>query len=140
MAIKNTMVKMGISRTNQNVINIEITDAHSGDNITRVEMSLEDYALLVSGLHGVNGKAIVNSQANIACSRKTERVYCDDVDMDEAAQGKEVLRHFKENYEKDGWKIQSDGLGTQQKTPGKHQYIIKRYLPVKNPMTVERSY
>lgn len=138
--MKQTIVKMGISRTNNNVVNLEINDAYSGDIILRTEMTLENYALLLTGLHGVNGKAKVNESANIACSREVELVTCGYAGLDKDKQIEEVERHFSEHYEPDGWVLNHNGVGTQQRIRGKHQYVIKRYAPVAEPLNVGRSY
>ena len=138
--MKQTIVKMGISRTNNSIVILEVHDAHSGDIILRTEMTLEDYGLLLTGVHGVNGKAKVNESAHIACSREVERVTCGYTGLDKDKQIEEVERHFSEHYEPDGWVLHNNGVGTQQRIRGKHQYAVKRYEPVVEPLNVERNY
>lgn len=136
-----TVVNMGMSRTNRNMVELSISDEHSSDLIARIEMSLQDFALLVTGLHGVKSKAEVFEQAHIAKKRETLSVDSGigTYEYSSNLMPQLIEKHFKENYAEDGWFLQSDGAGTQQRNKT-HFYVIKRYVDVENPLEVERFY
>ena len=139
--MKDTVVTLGVSRTNNNVVNLQINDAHSGDRLTEVKISLENYALLLTGLHGVQAVALVNENCNIAKKRTTECVLMSKVDSYDKEVVKEAVHeHFEENYKDSGWILQDDGTRSQQPLLESHQYSIKRYEDVENPLECERGY
>lgn len=139
MAEVKTVVSAGLSRTNNNKVRLELEDEHSSDVIIYVEFSLEEFALLVTGLHGIKGKAEFNTKANIAKKRETQRVSCAKVGYDKEVQRKEVLKDFKENHEQYGWELHCDGVNSQQ-NGSEHIYSIKRYEDAEDPLEVERYY
>ena len=138
--MKDTVVTLGVSRTNNNVVNLQISDAHSGDRLTEVKISLENYALLLTGLHGVQAIASVNEGCNIAKKRTTERVLMPKVNSYDKDVIKEAVhKHFEENYKDSGWVLQNDGTSSQQPLLESHQYVIKCYENVENPLDCERG-
>lgn len=137
--MKQTIVSMGMSRCSNGIVELRIEDQHSGDRILNISMSLEELGLLVTGLHGVKGKADVYP-ANIAMKRKVQEVYCDRIgSCNKDDQRHEVYNDFSSYYELNGWELHSDGCSTQQRGE-RHKYIIKRYVSVENPLETERNY
>lgn len=142
MNTQQTVVGMSMSRDSNNRIRFSVDDSHSGDTIIKVDMSLEEFGLMVTGLHGVKGIAEFYPDCNIAKKRETKTVT---IDIDKFSTSKEdeldlVRRDFTEKYESDGWELHSDGTRSQQNVSGKHCYTIKRYEPIENPLEVERFY
>ncbi len=140
--MKKTVVSVGISRDNRNVVTLQIEDAHSGDNIIKVDFSLEEIGLLLTGLHGVKGVATYNELAHIAMNREVKKVSCDKVPY--ALSRKEdqiniVNKDFITTWEPLGWSLQNDGCSSQQ-NDNLHNYTIKRYVPVDDVLNVERFY
>lgn len=125
------------------MVSLTIHDEHSGDQVMEIEFSLKEIGLLITGLHGVKGIATVNTATNIAKKRETERVFCEKVTSYKSNRKDDqrvaVIEDFEEKYEQHGYSLQSDGTTTQQPTD-KHEYIIKKYVPVENPLDVERYY
>lgn len=136
---KQTIAKVGLSRDNRNSVNIVIEDGHSGDRILSLSLGLTEYALFSTGLHGVESICEFNEDANIACSREVERISINTFATDKEELRKIVEKDFVKNYLHDGWVLHSDGTNSQQKH-GYHQYIIKRYKPVEDPLTIEDKY
>ena len=140
MAKVKTVVSMGLHKSNNGVMQLSVEDEHSGDHIMEVSFTLEELALLVTGLHGVKGEATIYTKANIAKERETRRVFCDKVSSyNKEEQRKRVLQDIAEHHAQDGWLLHSDGTTSQQRG-SEHEYIIKRYVDVKDTMKVERHY
>ena len=142
MNAQQTVVGMSMSRDSNNRIRFSVDDSHSGDTIIKVDMSLEEFGLMVTGLHGVKGVAGFYPDCNIAKKRETKTVT---IDIDKFNTPKETIvgmvhKDFAEKYEPDGWELHSNGTRSQQNVSGKHCYTIKRYEPVENPLEVERFY
>lgn len=137
--MKQTVVNMGMSRSSNGTVELRIEDQHSGDRILNISMSLEELGLLITGLHGVKGEADVYP-ANIAMKREVREVYCNRTDSyDKDDQRIIVQSDFLTNPELDGWQLHNDGCDTQQRGD-RHKYTVKRYVPVENPLEVERYY
>lgn len=137
-----TTVKMGMSRTSNSEVIIQIADDHSGDLIADISLTLKEMALLVTGLHGVKGKADIFENANIAKKRITEAVVFENngfASLAKDQKSKAVKFHFDCNYANTDRILQDDGTRSQQKH-GKHKYEIKKYVPVYDPFDVERYY
>lgn len=142
MNTQQTVVGMSMSRDSNNRIRFSVDDSHSGDTIIKVDMSLEEFGLMVTGLHGVKGIAEFYPDCNVAKKRETKTVM---IDVDKFNTPKETIvgmvhKDFAEKYEPDGWELHSNGTRSQQNVSGKHCYVIKRYEPVENPLEVERFY
>lgn len=121
---------VGISRNNRDKVNLQIRDEYSGDRVLEVSMTLEQYALVVTGLHGVSVEGVFYDDAHIAQERESQTVTCEKCgSFDKDIQSALVLEHFKQNYEPYGWILQSDGTGSQQHGD-LHKYNIKRYVTV----------
>ena len=139
--MKDTVVTVGVSRTSNNEVTLQASDAHSGDRLTTINMTLENYALLLTGLHGVHGTAKVNENCNVAKKRIVESVSMPKVgSYDKKVIKDAVYKHFEENYKDSGWVIQNDGTQSQQRASGIHKYSNKRYENVENPLECERGY
>lgn len=121
---------LGISRNNRDGVTLQVRDEHSGDRVLEINMSLEQYALVVTGLHGVEVEGVFYSDAHIAQERETQTVTCVKVNSyDKTVKRASVLEHFKQNYEPLGWLLQNDGVNSQQ-YGDLHKYTIKRYVDV----------
>ena len=134
-----TVVSVGVSRTSNNKVNLEISDNHSGDRVIQVEFCLKEFGLLMTGLHGVKGEAAVFTDANIAKKREIKQVQCDKVQGGKDAQKAFVKEHFKKEFSDAEWAISDDGTRSQQNN-FYHNYTVKRYVPVEDVYNVERYY
>lgn len=135
----NTVVSVGVSRTSNNKVNLEISDNHSGDRVIQVEFSLKEFGLLMTGLHGVKGEAAVFTGANIAKKREIKQVQCDKVQGGKDVQKAFVKEHFEKEFSCTEWTISDDGTRSQQ-NKSYHNYTVKRYVPVEDVYNVERYY
>lgn len=146
--MQETVFKLGMSRNSNNQVTISVLDAHSGDLVLKAVMELDQTALFLTGLHGVTAAGQFNEEAVITKKRETKKVTCERVSMMDGGkqvQKDKVLSDFNNvwfdptvPYE-DAWRIQSDGTSSQQRGD-KHEYIIKRYVPVEDPTVCERGY
>lgn len=135
-----SIFSLGLSRTNTNQVVLRIEDNHSSDQVATITMTLEELGLLITGLHGVKGVAEVHTGAHIAQKREVQTLLCDKILGNREAQAEEVLRHFEESGLKDsGWVMSGNGMDSQQ-NGSNHKYMVKRYVPVENPLEVERYY
>ena len=132
--------KVSITRDNHHKVWIEIDDGLSGCVVLRVKMELEDYAKMITGLSYMPAKWEVTPNdkvlAKIRKRKEIKRVYCSftkaGYDEYREKQGAEVQRHFDESgLADDGWEIDSYGLTTQQHGE-EHEYMIARYVGVKD--------
>jgi hypothetical protein len=96
-----TIGSISISRSSKDSVYLRIEDDHSGDRILEMELTLENYDLLLTGLGGIEGEMVVNTDAHVAMEREVKRV---------------VVPEIK--------KYQDKALTG-------YEYIIKRYVPVK---------
>ncbi|APC44485.1 hypothetical protein [Pseudoalteromonas phage PH357] len=134
-----TVVNMSLSRTSRGNIRFSVEDEHSSDFILEVNMSTEDFALLVTGLGGIKSKAEVYPEANIAKKREIKSVTCEKT-WEKDVQREIVQKDFEDKgYSEEGWEIHDNGLRSQQY--GKeHKYSLKRYVPVEDVYDIERYY
>lgn len=136
-----TVVSVTLTRSSDNLCNLILEDSHSGDKIIQAEFSLEELALLITGLSGVKGVAEFNQDCNIACKRETKTVSIEvDSYLDKRILESMIENDFHSKYAKEGYVLQGNGLNSQQNTRGVHRYVIKKYVPVENPLEVERFY
>lgn len=137
-----TVVNMSLSRTSKDDIRFSVEDEHSGDRILEISMSPQEFALLVTGLAGIKGKAEIFPEANIAKKREVKRATCEKASYTSKQEQKDLVQeHFENNILPlhEGWEIKDDGTTSQQR--GKeHEYILKRYVPVEDVYDVERYY
>jgi hypothetical protein len=96
---------------------LELSDTHSGDTIMKVEFTLEELSLLITGLYGVKGVAEVFPSANLAKKRETTYVSCEKVSSlsDKGTQELFVKDAFEEKYAHLGYELQSTGVTSQQR-------------------------
>jgi hypothetical protein len=137
-----TVANLSCSRTNRGTIGFTVEDEHSGDTILELTIPLKEFALLVTGLGGIKVECELNLDANVAKKRIVERVCCEkSVHYHKQDQKDLVQQHFDESIVPllEGWEIHSDGIGSQQRGD-KHEYVIKKYVPVENVLDVERCY
>lgn len=136
--MQKTKVRLGISRSSNDVVSIEISDSYSSNLIVRAELSLADYARVITGLHGVKALATVNPDCKPARKRVVERVsmLTDGVFQKETLAAM-VQQHFAKYYDSNVFELVSDGTGTQQSTHGVHFYTVARYGPVIDNPTLE---
>lgn len=138
-----TVANLTCSRGSSDNIGFIIKDEHSRDKILELTIPLKEFALLVTGLGGVKTKCELDTDANIAKKRIIERVHCEKVYLSSGGkQGQKdlVQQHFEEHIRplQEGWEIHSDGTTSQQRGD-KHEYVIKKYVPVENVLDVERD-
>lgn len=111
---------------------IDIEEDVSGLTVCTVEMSYEEFAQCITGLSGCEGefKTIANQFGveNYGKKRLVETVSCNKVrSFKREDQSAEVERHFKQNYEPEGWMLWDDGVRLQQH--GKdHQYTLWKFV------------
>lgn len=117
-----------------NHFNLRVEDAHSGDTILNIEMSLEDLGKLVTGKN-ITIKGDMYQQANIAKKRVVHKVNVEKV-FDKDEQKSIVVQDFEERFKGEGWELFDTGITTQQ--PNKHHtYTIVKYEVVDNPLEKE---
>lgn len=137
--MKTTIVSMGMSRSSgRDTVLLQVEDEHSGDRIMEVSLSLKELGLLITGLHGVKGTATI-FDANVAKKRETKRVYCNKVESYNKEVQRQAVQEDFLQYKEWGWVMQSDGCSSQQNKE-RHEYVIKRYIDVENPLECERHY
>ena len=137
-----TVARLACSRRNSDTIGFIIEDEHSGDKILELTIPLKEFALLVTGLGGIKSECELNTDANIAKKRVVERVSCEkSIYYNKRDQKDLVQQHFEESIKplQEGWEIHSDGTTSQQRGD-KHEYVIKKYIPVEDVLDVERFY
>lgn len=138
--MKNTVFKLGMSRSNQNKVVITINDAHSGDFILDAKMSLEDAAKFLTGTHGVSADGRFNDKGNIAKEREVKTVSCARIDgYNKDLQRDLVEKDFNTYWREEGWLLHNDGTSSQQRGD-KHNYVIKKYTTVQNPEVYENKF
>jgi len=136
-----TVANMSLSRDNKNNILLTIEDGHSGDRVIRINMDTHDFAMLVTGMSGIKGVAEYNEKANIAKKREVKKVSIDiDGRLSKDQMSDLVDKDYIENYALDGWVLHNNGATSQQNTQNKHNYTIKRYVDVENPLEIEKYY
>lgn len=142
MAEIKAVVSSGMTRNSRGNVTFSLNDEHSGDRILEVQYTLEEFATLITGLYGTRGIATVYDNAHLAMKRETKTVFCEKVDyfgIDRKSKQRDaVLADFENNYKISGWELHGDGCSSQQNSD-KHQYHIKRYVPVENPLVVEKD-
>jgi len=136
-----TVANMSLSRDNNQNIRLEIKDDHSGDKIISINMNTHDLAMLITGLSGIKGIAEYNENANIAKKREVKTVSIDVDNWLSTDQKADLVdKDYFDNYALDDWELHDNGTRSQQSTPNKHNYNIKRYLDVENPLELEKYY
>lgn len=123
---------VSLSRTSQNIVHMQVTDEKSGLIVLKLDMTLEQYALISTGLthDNINGQVLNTQQlVNIGKQRETKQITITDQESthDKLKQAEIVLEHFQEHYQHDGWLISNDGTERQQPTDY-HTYSIFRYI------------
>lgn len=128
-------VKLGMSRDSRDMINFRITDDKSSKRIIDVEMELEAFALIVTGLAGVDAKATLHNTDTVGLQRETDSLVVDKMKYEKSwpfkkeSVSKIVEEHFKNTgLESEGWEIFDDGTRVQQNQAGFHRYTIVRYV------------
>ncbi len=148
MARIETTVRMGISRSNQGHMSIEIHDEHSGELIADLQMSAKELGLLVTGLHGVKATGVVESEPVLAKRRVCKEEFCERVDgefcervdgRDKIKQHDVVVADMMAKYPNGDVFLQNDGT-TSKQSGDKHRYMVKWYEDVEDPFEVDRYY
>ena len=124
--------KITITRTASNrrddFISIYIGDANSGLRIMEIEIELEQFALLITGLARQDCNIeIYDNYGKIGKKKVTKNVWCKRV-CEKGLQRKIVLEDYKQY--KDEWEIWDDGTSTQQNAKD-HHYILCKYVEEK---------
>ena len=122
-----------ISRNSHDKVMLRVTCDTSRVLISEVELSLEDYALAVTGLSEVNGQLVRHvSESNAAKIGLKKIVEDRSIDTDENwwKLSKDEKRVYVQADLPTGYEIQNDGCSTQQNTRGKHQYSICKWVPM----------
>ena len=99
-----------ISRRNNNKVYISIEDANSHIEFVEVELTLTDYAMIITGLSSVGGEV---TYRGLDCVGKTRVTEPRRVKSGVYGCGKEEHRKWlEENCQEEGWKLNSY-LGSQ---------------------------
>lgn len=128
--MKQTTGSITISRTNQDLVMIRIKDDKSLLPVVDMELSLENYALLITGLGSIKGElSVFDNYESVAKERETKTITMPRVQSyDKKVIADAVVVHFKCLPEAlEGWMIHSDGASTKQMGEV-HKYSIKRYV------------
>lgn len=125
---ENALVTM--SRTSDDLVRISVKDASSRLPICDLEMSLEEFGSVITGMSFVPAKALyvpnLYAAQRYGMVAKTERVACAKV-TGRKEQKEEVNKDFVENYAPLNWELFDDGVGTQQNGHG-HYYVIRKFI------------
>ena len=125
--------QVSISRNNHNMVTIRIEDEDSRNQVVAVEMDLESYGKLLTGLAHVPAQVTHSIHPDDAWKlgkkKITERVEVDTNGVYRKDEIKEMVRqdHALRGLYEDDWFIYSDGTTTQQRG-NLHQYIIAKYV------------
>lgn len=133
-----TIGSISIRRSSEDAVYIRIEDDHSGDRILEMELTLENYGLLLTGLGGIKGEMVVNKDAHVAMEREGKRVVVPEIKkyQDKELTAKLVTEHFMNTeLPAEGWILSDNGTRSQQNNPKGYEYIVKRYVPVQHKDT-----
>lgn len=124
--------KITISRTSSNVegefISIQIRDKNSTLGIVDVEMSLEDFALALTGVSRMPAQLkVADSLENVGkkIEHKAENVFYGDVWKD--AEFEAVIRENSKQFEVDGWKLKPEKYNPRKANRGYYLTSFVRY-------------
>jgi len=137
-----SVASISLSRSSQGKIRLEVKDHHSSDRVLEINMSPKELGLLITGLSEVKGEMEYYQHAEIGKARNIIRETCDKVLIPNElnhTQEQLVKEDFESKYDAEIYKIQSNGIGTQQPSD-KHQYTVKYYTDVENVFDVKRYY
>lgn len=139
-----TIGSISISRSSNKLIYITVEDDHSGDTILELELSLEEFGGLVTGMGGTTGLMSVYTDANVAKKRLTKRVVTDSIPKvthDKNNARKLVEQHFLTTpFTEDGWEILNDGTRSRQDNKNGYEYTIVKYVTVEDPTKSTREF
>ena len=134
---KITISRMGMSSNpDNNTIILEIEDTLSGLNILRLEMSPEEYGMLVSAAGSrdctITRPPTSYTLENMGKTFEGKTVYLPDFDKykyrdDELAAETEIVRLLADEIMGE-WSINSMGLTSHQNDPRGHRVHLKRYV------------
>jgi len=104
---------------------ITISDRLSGDRIIGCELSLTDFAEVLTGLAFVECGFKLHDVKNVGNKRMIKSACCERV-LNKERQ-KELVAYDAKEYLSEGWSVHSDGTTTQQN--GKlHRYTLIKYV------------
>lgn len=106
---KTIEVKLGMSRANtgeDSYMRMEIEDASSGIRFVELEIPMEAFAYLVSGLHGIDAKCELHNIENVGTQQehKTEVITIPKDMPCKVDDNPELIEDLLSPYEVDGWK------------------------------------
>jgi hypothetical protein len=107
--MKTIKAKLGMSRAgmgSDSYMRMEIEDATSGIRFIELEIPMEAFAYLVSGLHGVEATATLRGIENVGMKheQKTELIMTPDDIPYKEQDNPELVEEVLSEYEVDGWK------------------------------------
>ena len=70
--MKNLKAKVTISRRSNDLVYLQIRDVSSNSDFVEVELELENYALLITGLSSIEGNMEVRGLANVGKTKVSE--------------------------------------------------------------------
>lgn len=139
-----TIGSISISRSSNKLIYITIEDDHSGDTILELELSLEEFGGLITGMGGTKGLMSVYTDANIAKQRLVKKVIAESIPRYQHIKedvSEQVKQHFLSTpFAKDGWEVLNDGTRSRQDNKHGYEYSIVKYIPVEDPTKPERLF
>lgn len=138
-----TIGSISISRSSNKLVYIAIEDEHSSDTILEIELTLEDFGALVSGMGGMKGLMSVYTDANIATERLVKKVIAESIPKYQHIKDnvrEQVEQHFLTTpFAQDGWEILNDGTRSRQDNKHGYEYSIVKYVPVEDPTKLSRK-
>lgn len=127
-----SMCRIG-NNASSGYIAITVEDDSSSNIITRINLSLHDFANAVTGLGGVKGELEImptpESASVFGKEYQVDKITLDTEGFSKYSDEKKVLEMVHANIP-EGWELSSDGMNTQQNDTGKHHFTVCRYVDV----------
>lgn len=103
---------VSISRTNRNEILVTIKDVASRIKVAEINFSLEEYALLISGMSEIEGEIIYGNLIHVGKEKIVEKRQCVIPKELYYAKKEEIKNWLEENKQEEGWYLDAY-LGSQ---------------------------
>lgn len=131
--MKNAMVTIGRTQsTNEDdYIGIEITDRDSRNRVIELSMTYEQFSQCITGLGYVDAKVhgLVSAENFGELGRKMVSKQIDlKTSLRKYGDDEEKLRELVYASVPDGWKMNRDGMDSQQNTTGVHHFSVYQHV------------
>ena len=127
--------KLSLTRGSDDIIRINLKCAKSRILIAKTEMSLLDFAHMITGGYEQNVVImhLTKTMKDVGKIRETRDEYVSRVDIlenlsDYKEKQKIIIDDYVKTIEHDGWFVFSYGFSTKQPNKNKHHFIAARYV------------